>query len=70
MSGHVDASSLFREINDVFKRYGVGKGVGFVPDRLEMTMDRAASGACTLIYQGVLHISAPRRDGARDGQRR
>jgi hypothetical protein len=51
LSGHVDASSLFGEINDVFKRYGVGKGVGFVPNRLEMTMDRAASGACTLIYR-------------------
>jgi len=51
LSGRVDTGSLFREINDVFKRYDLGKGVGFVPDRLEVTMERAASGACTLVYR-------------------
>ncbi|MCX6654550.1 MAG: hypothetical protein NTY03_05450 [Candidatus Bathyarchaeota archaeon] len=51
MSGYVDTGSLFGEINEVFKRYGVGKGVGFVPDRLEVTMDRATSGVCTLVYR-------------------
>ena len=50
-SGPLDAGSLFSEINTVFKKYGVGKGVGFVPDRLEVVMDRATSGACTLIYR-------------------
>jgi len=50
-SGRLDAGSLFGEINAVFKKYGVGKGVGFVPDRLEIVMDRVASGACTLIYR-------------------
>jgi len=51
MSGRVDAGSLLREINGVFKRYGVGKGVGFVPDKLDVTIERAASGTCTLIYR-------------------
>jgi hypothetical protein len=51
LSGRVDAGSLFREINGVFKRYGVGKGVGFVPDKLDVTMERANSGTCTLIYR-------------------
>ena len=51
LSGHVDAGSIFREINEVFKRYSVGKGVGFVPDRLEVTLERAASGVCTLVYR-------------------
>jgi hypothetical protein len=51
LSGRVDAGSLFREINKVFKRYGVGKGVGFVPDKLDVTMKRATSGTCTLIYR-------------------
>jgi len=51
LSGRVDAGSLLREINGVFKKYGVGKGVGFVPDRLEVTMERTTLGACTLIYR-------------------
>jgi len=51
LDGHVDAGSLFGEINAVFKKYGVGRGVGFVPDRLEITMGRAASGVCTLVYR-------------------
>jgi hypothetical protein len=51
LSGRVDADTLFGEINTVFKKYGVGRGVGFVPDRLEVKMERSASGACTLIYR-------------------
>lgn len=51
LGGYVDAGSLFGEINSVFKKYGVGKGVGFVPDRLEVKMERAASGTCTLVYR-------------------
>jgi len=49
--GQVDAGTLFGEINRVFKKYGVGRGVGFVPDQLEVKMERAASGACTLVYR-------------------
>lgn len=51
MSIELDAGSLFGEINAVFKKYGVGRGVGFVPDRLEIKMDRAASGVCSLVYR-------------------
>jgi hypothetical protein len=51
LGGHVDAGSLLGEINAVFKKYGVGKGVGFVPDRLEIVMNRSLSGACTLVYR-------------------
>jgi hypothetical protein len=49
--GRLDAGSLFGEINAIFKKYGVGRGVGFVPDRLEIAMDRATSGVCTLVYR-------------------
>jgi len=51
LTGQVDAGAIFREINEVFKRYGVGKGVGFVPDRLEVSLDRDVSGLCTLVYR-------------------
>jgi len=51
LSGRVDADALFREINEVFKRYGVEKGVGFVPDRLEITFERATSNVCALVYK-------------------
>jgi hypothetical protein len=51
ISGRVDTSSLFKEINEVFKRYGVGRGMGFVPDRLEVKLERAASGTCSLVYR-------------------
>jgi hypothetical protein len=51
ISGRVDAGLLFREINEVFKRYGVGRGVGFVPDRLEVKLERAPSGTCSLVYR-------------------
>ena len=51
ISGRVDTGSLFKEINEVFKRYGVGKGMGFVPDRLEVKLERAASGTCSLVYR-------------------
>ncbi len=50
-SGRMDASSVFAEINAVFKKYGVGRGVGFVPDRLEVRLDRAPSGSCVLVYR-------------------
>ena len=51
ISGRVDAGSLFREINEVFKRYGVGRGVGFVPDKLEVKLERSDSGTCSLVYR-------------------
>ena len=51
ISGRVDTGSLFREINEVFKRYGVGRGVGFVPDRLEVKLERAPSGTYSLVYR-------------------
>jgi hypothetical protein len=51
ISGRMDAGSLFKEINEIFKRYGVGRGVGFVPDRLEVKLERASSGSCSLVYR-------------------
>jgi len=51
ISGRLDAGFLFKEINDVFKKYGVGKGVGFVPDRLEVKLERAPSGSFSLVYR-------------------
>ena len=51
ITGRVDAGSLFKEINEVFKNYGVGRGVGFVPDKLEVKLERSASGTCSLVYR-------------------
>ncbi len=51
ISGQMDAGSLFKEINAVFKKYGIGRGVGFVPDRLEVKLERTTSGACSLVYR-------------------
>ena len=51
LSGRIYPGTLFGEINAVFKKYGVGRGVGFVPDRLEVKMERTASGECTLVYR-------------------
>ena len=51
MAGQVDAGAIFREINEVFKKYGVEKGVGFVPDRLDISLERGATGLCTLVYR-------------------
>jgi hypothetical protein len=59
LSGRIDAGSLFREINGVFKRYGVGKGVGFVPDKVDVSMERATSGTCTLIYREFFSYLPP-----------
>ncbi len=50
-SGRMDVTSVFAEINTVFKKYGVGRGVGFVPDKLEVTLERAPSGQCRLVYK-------------------
>ncbi len=51
MSGGVDTGALYGEINSIFKKYGLGKGLGFVPDRLEITLERARSGSIILVYR-------------------
>lgn len=51
MPGRIDTGSLFGEINKVFKRYGLGKGLGFVPDRLEISMKRSTPSDFTLTYR-------------------
>jgi hypothetical protein len=51
MSGRIDTSSLFGEINKVFKRYGLEKGLGFVPDRLEISMKRISHDGFALTYR-------------------
>ncbi len=58
-SGRMDAASVFAEINAVFKKYGVGRGVGFVPDRLEITLERAATGQCRLVYREFFSYLPP-----------
>ena len=60
MSGRVDADTLFQEINAVFKRYGVEKGMGFVPDRLEITFERATSNVCALVYKEFFTYLPPK----------
>jgi len=42
---------MFNEINEVFKRYGVTRGLGFVPDRLDITTERRANGSIHLLYR-------------------
>jgi len=46
----VDADALFREINEVFKKYGVDRGIGFVPDRLEISLARHGANGFSLAY--------------------
>jgi hypothetical protein len=46
----VDADALFREINEVFKKYGVDRGVGFVPDRLDISLERRGMEGFSLAY--------------------
>ncbi len=47
----VDTGALYGEINAIFKKYGLGKGLGFVPDRLEVNMERSRDGNITLVYR-------------------
>jgi hypothetical protein len=46
----VDADALFREINEVFKKYGFDRGIGFVPDRLEINLARHSADGFSLAY--------------------
>jgi len=36
----VDVKGMFREIGEISRKYGVPKTMGFVPDRLEITLER------------------------------
>ncbi|MBD3172980.1 hypothetical protein GF326_10960 [Candidatus Bathyarchaeota archaeon] len=36
----MDFKELFKEINEVLKEYGISKGIGFVPDELEIHLTR------------------------------
>jgi hypothetical protein len=45
------ADAMFNEINKVFKRYGVTRGLGFVPDRLDITTERRANDSIHLLYR-------------------
>ncbi|MFP3951498.1 MAG: hypothetical protein ACLFVP_05105 [Candidatus Bathyarchaeia archaeon] len=36
----MDFKELFKEINEVFRRYEISKGIGFVPDDLEIHLSR------------------------------
>ncbi|MBD3171202.1 hypothetical protein GF326_01895 [Candidatus Bathyarchaeota archaeon] len=36
----MDFKELFKEINEVLKEYGISKGIGFVPDELEIQLTR------------------------------
>ena len=38
----IDMEGKFKEIEMVYKKYGIPKGMGFVPDRLEIILERKA----------------------------
>ncbi len=40
MAGKLDADAMLRDLNAVFRKYGVERGVGFVPDVLEIRTER------------------------------
>ena len=47
----VDTGALYSEINAIFRKYGLEKGLGFVPDKLEVNMERSRNGAVSLVYR-------------------
>ena len=42
---------MFNEISNLLKKYDIIRGLGFVPDRLEIITERKANGSIHLIYK-------------------
>jgi len=46
----VDIGSMFKELQEIYQKYGLPKGMGFVPDRLEITLQRREGDRFELTY--------------------
>lgn len=46
----VDISSMFKELQEIYQKYGLPKGMGFVPDKLEITLQRHEGDRFELTY--------------------
>jgi hypothetical protein len=55
----IEFENLFAEINTIFKRYGVDKGIGFVPDRLKIDIIRGKQGVFEINYQEYFNYLPP-----------
>jgi hypothetical protein len=51
MSKKINAVSLFNEINQVFKKYGLPRGIGFVPNKININFERKNESLFSLIYE-------------------
>jgi hypothetical protein len=47
---HIDLESMFKEIDAIRRKYNVPKGMGFVPDKLEIVLERKEIGKFDLTY--------------------
>ena len=50
MSVRMDLESMFKEIEMIHKKYGIPKGMGFVPDKLEIIIERKGLDNFKLTY--------------------
>lgn len=46
----IDLESMFEEIASLYKRYGISKNIGFVPDKLEIVLERKDVDKFNLTY--------------------
>ena len=46
----IDLETMFKEIETINNKYGVPKGIWFVPDKLEIILERKEEGKFNLIY--------------------
>ena len=47
----VDFEAMLREIKAVYEKYGIPRGIGFVPDKLEISFQRIEPNKFSLIYE-------------------
>ena len=40
LEGPIDLESMLKELETIYKKYGIPKGMGFVPDKLEIIVER------------------------------
>lgn len=51
MNNKIDTASLFNEISQVFKKHGLPKGVGFVPNKINISLERKDDSNFNLLYE-------------------
>ncbi|MBN1683431.1 hypothetical protein JW865_07765 [Candidatus Bathyarchaeota archaeon] len=51
MNNKIDIVSLFNEINQIFKKYNMPKMIGFIPDKINIFLERENNSSFSLIYE-------------------